>query len=214
MKNNTTRQTAAGSAWLKSRWQLFSAAFMGAAGIALAVASIWLADTTTTAQNQAQATLGAAQEALQNTQSDRSRLEGNLQLFGTLKQAHFSHAPDRLGILDTLETAGRDLRGKEVVWELGPQEKIRPLNDDKTGAAVAQLVRIPMKLSASRVHEEEWLGFLARLQNKGAGYYTTDSCLYEKSKVAVNDSMFAGLNVVCQLSWLYVVADDGTVKTP
>lgn len=214
MKSSAAPPTAAGSAWAQSRWQLLGATLMGVTAVALAATAIWLADTTAIEQNRAQATLSAAQEALQNTQSDRSRLEDNLQLFDTLKRSHFSHMPDRLGILDTLEAAGRDMRGKEVTWELGPQEKIKPLNDDKTGVAVAQLVRIPMKLSASRVHEQEWLGFLARLQNKGAGYYTTDACLYDKSKITVNDTPVVALNVACSLSWLYVVADTPAARTP
>jgi hypothetical protein len=214
MKAKTSRPPESGSVWLMSRSRLIGAALMCIAAAALVAGTHWLAKVTTLEQSQAQTTLKAAELALQNTQSDRARLEENLQLFGTLKQSRFARAPDRMAILETLELAGRDLRRKEVVWELAPQEKIRTINDDKTGSPVAQLVRVTMKLGASNVHEDEWLTLLAALQGKGGGYFTTDNCVYDKRTFSFAEAVMPSVYVACTLSWLYVMADPAAPRTP
>lgn len=174
---------------------------------ALVAGALWLAKESALAQSSAQADLQAAEQALQNTQSDRARLEENLQLFGKLRQARFVQAPDRLALLEALEAAAGELRQSTLAWELGPQETLKALNDDQTGAPVAQLVRVPMKLSTSGVHEQEWLALLARLQGRGAGTFTTDDCVYEKNIFSRGGASAPALGVVCHLSWLYVLAD-------
>lgn len=135
-------------------------------------------------------------------------------MFGKLKQSHFAYTPDRLAMLEALEAAARDLPKSTLVWELGAQEKIKPLNDDKTGEAVAHLVRVPMTLSVSAIHEQEWMSLLARLQGGGAGYFTTDSCDYEKKTFAAKDGSTPAVDVKCELSWLYVVAEGVVPKPP
>lgn len=214
MNAKTSRPPESGSVWRMSRARLIGAALMCIAAAALVAGTQWLAKITTLEQSQAQTTLQAAELALQNTQSDRARLEENLQLFGTLGQTRFARAPDRMAILEALELAGRDLRRKEVVWELAPQEKIKTLNDDKTGTPVAQLVRVTMKLGASNVHEDEWLTLLAALQGKGGGYFTTDSCVYDKGSFSFADAVMPAVAVTCTLSWLYVVPEPAAPKTP
>lgn len=171
-------------------------------------------DTVALEQRNAQATLSAAELALQNTQTDRARLEENLQLFVRLRQSGFVATPDRLRILETLENAAKNVRQSEINWDMGPQEKRRTLNDDITGGAVAQLVRIPLKLSAKGIHEEEWLALLANLQNAGAGYFAMDSCLYEKDVFAKSQISLPAINVVCNLSWLYVLPEPVAPITP
>lgn len=180
---------------------------MGAAAVALAGGAHWLAQRIAAEQNRAQAALTAANQSLENTQSDRARLEENLQMFDRLKQSRFAQAPDRLLMLEVLETSASDLGKRPLVWELGVQETVRPLNDDKSGEVVAQLVRVPMKLSASIVHEEEWLRLLGRLQGGGAGYFMPDSCVYEKKIIAGVGTSTSAVDVQCSLSWLYVAAD-------
>ncbi|MHB1201072.1 MAG: hypothetical protein ACYCZ6_16255, partial [Polaromonas sp.] len=180
---------------------------------ALAAGAVWLAQNGTLAQSSAQADLQAAEQALQSTQSDRARLEENLQLFDRLKQLRFVQVPDRLALLEALEAAADDLRQSTLTWELGPQETLKTLNDDQTGTPVAQLVRVPMKLSTSGVHEQEWLALLARLQRSGAGSFTTDDCVYEQKPFSKGGATVPALGVVCNLSWLYVVADAPQART-
>ena len=207
-------QTKPRSAWRIAFRPLIAAGVMCAVAGVLAGGASWLAKSITREQSQAQAELLAAEQALNNTQTDRARLEENLQMFGELKQSHFAEAPDRLGLLEALERAAKDFRQTAVEWELGPQEKLKTLNDDKTGGAVAQLMRVPMKLSADGVHEEEWFSLLARLQGSGAGYFTADSCVYERKTFTRAYTSVPAVNVLCGLSWLYVVAEDAAPKAP
>ncbi|MDD5323698.1 MAG: hypothetical protein PHR71_00035 [Polaromonas sp.] len=195
------------SPWRIASRSLIAAAALCIAAAALAAGAAWLARNGALEQGQAQADLQAAELALQNTQSDRARLEGNLQLFGKLRQARFVQAPDRLLLLEALEAAAGDLRQSPLTWELGAQETLKPLNDDKTGEAVAQLVRVPMKLGASGVHEQEWLALLARLQGSGAGSFTADDCVYSQKVFARGARSTPAVDVVCNLSWLYVLPD-------
>lgn len=195
------------SPWRIASRSLIVGAALGIAAAALAAGAHWLAKNSALEQGRAQADLQAAEQALQNTQSDRARLEENLLLFGKLKQARFVQAPDRLALLEALEAAAGNLRQSPLAWELGPQETLRPLNDDKTGEAVAQLVRVPMKLGADGVHEQEWLALLARLQGSGAGIFATDGCVYEQKTFTRGGTSAPALAVVCNLSWLYVVAN-------
>jgi hypothetical protein len=203
----------------RSIWQMAARPLMAGAAMCVVAAAIagganWLAQRVASEQGKAQAALDAANLSLQNTQSDRARLEENLQLFGKLKQFHFAHKPDRLAILEALESATSAFRKSTLVWELGPEEKLRPLTDDKTGEAVASLVRVPMKLSASGVHEEEWLNLLRQLQGTGAGYFTADSCAYLAKTFNAGERSAPAAEIQCKLSWLYAVAENTSTKPP
>ena len=165
-------------------------------------------------QQKSAAELAAAELALQNTQADRTRLEENLLVFERLKKAGFVNTPDRLRILEVLENGIKSMRRIAVTWEMAPQQNQKALNDDKTSALVAQLVSVPMKLSAEGIHEEEWLSMLAMLQDKGAGFYALNSCMYEKNLYAKNLISIPAINVSCNLSWLYVIAEAAPPKTP
>lgn len=202
------------SIWRMAAKRLVLGAIMLVVAIAIAGGASLLAQNSAREQSKAQAALNAANQSLQNTQSDRTRLEENLQMFGKLKQSRFAATPDRLAMLETLETASHDLRKSTLVWELGAQEKLKPLTDDKTGEAVAHLVRVPMKLSASAIHEEEWLRLLARLQGSGAGHFTPDNCVYDRRILVRLSASVPSVDVKCELSWLYVVAEGAPAKPP
>lgn len=202
------------SIWQMAARPLIAGAVMCIAAAAIAGGANLLAQRIAVAQGKAQAALDAANLSLENTQSDRARLEENLQMFGKLRQSRFAHPPDRLAILETLESAARDLQKSALTWELGIQENLRPLNDDKTGEAVAQLARVPMKLRASTVHEEEWLRLLSRLQGGNAGYFIPDSCVYERKPFVSGESKMSAVDVQCSLSWLYVLPATGAPKPP
>lgn len=203
----------------RSIWQMAAKPLIAGAAMCIAAAAIagganWLAQRVSLEQGKAQAALDAANRSLENTQSDRARLEENLQLFGKLKQFHFAHKPDRLAMLEALETATSAFRKSTLVWELGPEEKLKPLTDDKTGEAVARLVRVPMKLSAGGVHEEEWINLLRQLQGTGAGYFTVDSCSYLAKTFNAGERSAPAVEIQCNLSWLFVVAENASQKTP
>lgn len=200
--------------WRMAARPLVFGAVMCVAAAAIAGGASWLAGSIAQEAAQAQAALNAANQSLENTQSDRARLEENLQMFGKLKDSRFAHTPDRLAMLEALQAAAADLRRSTLVWELGAQEKLKPLTDDKGGEVVAQLVRVPMKLGANTIHEEEWLRLLSRLQGSGAGYFTLDTCVYER-KVLIKVGISApAVDVKCSLSWLYVVAEGAAPKAP
>jgi hypothetical protein len=165
-------------------------------------------------QQNSAAELAAADLALQNTQADRTRLEENLQVFQRLKKAGFVQTPDRLRILEVLENAIKSMRRTVITWEMSPQQNQKTLSDDKAGTQVAQLVGVPMKISAEGVHEEEWLTMLAMLQDKGAGFYAINSCAYDKNTYSKNQTSIPAINVSCNLSWLYVIADEAPPKSP
>ena len=202
------------SAWRMAARPLVLGALMCIVAVGIAGGASWLAENIALEKRKAQAALDAANLSLQNTQSDRARLEENLQMFGKLQQSRFVQAPDRLAMLEALETSARDLRKNTLAWELGAQEKIKPLTDDKTGGTVAQLVRVPMKLSASGIHEEEWISLLARLYRGGAGYFTADSCTYVAKAFNAGDKSGAAVDAQCNLSWLYVVREGAAPKAP
>ena len=202
------------SIWRMAARPLVLGAIMLAMAAVIAGGASWLAQNVALEQAKAQAALDAANQSLQNTQSDRARLEENLQMFGKLKQSRFAAAPERLVMLETLEAASQDMRKSTLVWELGAQEKLKPLADDKSGETVAQLVRVPMKLSASAIHEEEWLRLLARLQGSGAGHFTSDNCVYDQRILIRLSASVPSVDVKCELSWLYVVAEGAPPKPP
>jgi hypothetical protein len=202
------------SIWQMAARPLFWSALMCVAAAALAGGANWLAQRIALEQGKAQAALDAASLSLENTQADRARLEENLQLFGKLKQSRFAHTPDRLAMLEALESAARDLQKADLLWELGVQEKLKPFVDDKSGETVANLVRVPMKLSINTVHEEEWNTVLARLQGSSGGYFTTDSCIYERRTFTRAGTSTPAVDVKCELSWLYVVAENAAPRVP
>jgi hypothetical protein len=199
------------SVWRMALMPLMGGVLMCAVAATLAVGVSWLADNTASEQSKAQAALLAAQQSLQNTQLDMARLEDNLQTYDKLKQSRFLGVPDRLSLLEALEAAAKESRQSAFDWELGPQEKMKVLIDTKTGAAVAQLVRIPMKLTANGIHEEEWLQLLVRLQASGAGSFVTNTCAYDPDSYSTARGAAPAVKVACDLSWLYVVAE-GTKK--
>lgn len=202
------------SIWQMAARPLIWGAVMCVVAVAIAGGANWLAQRVALEQRQAQAALDAANLSLENTQSDRARLEENLQLFGKLRQSRFAHAPDRLAMVEALGVAASHMGKTPLLWELGAQQQLKPLNDDKTGEAVAHLVRVPMKLSASGIHEEEWLLLLALLNGRSAGYFTTDSCVYDAKPVVLSGRSGPAIDARCELSWLYVVADGPAPKPP
>jgi len=195
------------SVWRMALLPLIGGVLMCAAAATLVAGVTWLADSTTREQSQAQAALQVAEQALKNTQLDMARLEDNLQTYDKLKQSGFLGVQDRLGLLEALENAAKALRQSSVEWELGPEEKMQVLIDSQTGEKVSQLMRIPMKLTASGIHEEEWLQLLARLQASGAGSFVTNTCVYEPSSYSTARTAAPAVKVACDLSWLYVVAE-------
>ena len=198
------------SVWRMALMPVLGGVLMCAVAATLVVGVTWLADNTANEQSQAQTALTAAERALKKTQLDMARLEVNLQTYDKLKQSGFLGVQDRLGLLEALEDAAKALRQSSVEWELGPEEKMQVLIDSQTGEKVAQLIRIRMKLTASGIHEEEWLQLLARLQTSGAGSFVTNSCVYEAasySNARSDRSAAPAVKVACDLSWLYVVAE-------
>lgn len=197
-----------------------SARPVGLAAIAcvLAAGGFWwatqLAKDASTEERKAKAAMVAAQLALKNTQADRQRLEENLVLFDKLKQTSFVQVPDRLRILEALEAATKALPQIAVEWELSPQEDIKPLVDDKTSAPVGTLVRVPMRIRAQAIHEEEWLNLLRRLKNGKAGYFVTGECTYDKSSLSRAQFSVPASNASCNLSWLYAVPIAPVAKPP
>ena len=205
------------SAWRMALIPLMASVLLCAVAATVAGGVAWLADNTTKEQSQAQASLLTAQQTLKNTQTDLTRLEDNLQMYDKLKQSGFLGVQDRLNLLEALEDAAKELRPSPVEWELGPQEKMKVLIDSKTGEAVSQLMRIPMKLSASGIHEEEWLQLLSRLQASGAGSFVTTTCVYDRrafSSANTASTTTPAVSVSCDLSWLYVVAEGAKPKAP
>lgn len=202
------------SIWQMAAKPLMAGAAMCVAAVVIAGGAHWMAQQISREQGNAQAALAAANQSLENTQLDRARLEENLQMFSKLKQIRFAHKPDRLAMLEALESATSAFQKSKLIWELGPEENLKPLNDDKTGEAVARLVRVPMKLSASGVHEEEWLNLLRQLQGTGAGYFTADSCSYLAKTFIANERSAPAVEIQCNLSWLFVVAENAAPKPP
>lgn len=206
--------TKPSSAWKQATKGLLIGAAMCVVAVAIALAANYWARGVAAEQIQSQAAMQAASQALQNTQTDRTRLEENLQVFRTLKMSRFAKSPDRLRLIEALESAGRNLQQSTVEWSLAPQETLKTLNDDATGTPVAKLVRVPMRLSARGIHEEEWLDLLTRLPGSDIGYFTTDDCTYDRRTFAVGSTTVPALDVECNLSWLYVVPEVATAKTP
>ena len=186
---------------------LMGGVLMCAVAATLVVAVTWLANNTASQQSQAQSALLTAEQALKNTQLDMARLGDNLQIYDKLKQSGFLGVQDRLGLLEALEDAAKELRQSAVEWELCPEEKMQVLIDNQTGKTVSQLMRIPMKLTARGIHEEEWLHLLARLQTSGAGSFVTNTCVYEPQSYSNDRGAVPAVKVACDLSWLYVVAE-------
>jgi len=203
-------QPAVRSAWRRAFRPLMGGVLMCAVAATVATGVTWLADNTASQQSQAQSALRVAEQTLRNTQLDMVRLEDNLHTYDTLKKAGFLGSPDRLSLLEALESAAKELHQSAFEWELGPQERIHVLIDTKTGAAVAQLVRISMKLTASGVHEEEWLQLLARLQANGVGLFVSNTCVYQPQSYSTDRRAVPAVKVACDLSWLYVVAEGTT----
>lgn len=195
------------SVWRMALMPLMGGVLMCAVAATVAGGVAWLADSIANDQRQAQAALLAAEQTLKNTQLDMARLEDNLQTYDKLKQSGFLGVTDRLSLLEALEDAAKELHQSAFEWELGPQETMKVLIDNQTGLAVSQLMRIPMKLTASGIHEEEWLQLLARLQASGAGSFVTNTCVYEPSSYSAARAAAPAVKVACDLSWLYVVAE-------
>ncbi|MFN3570521.1 MAG: hypothetical protein ACK4VX_09615, partial [Polaromonas sp.] len=111
------------SIWQMAARPLLWSALMCVVAAAIAGGANWMAQRVAVEQGKAQAALNAANLSLENTQSDRARLEENLQMFGKLKQSRFAHAPDRLVMLEALGVAARHLGKTPLLWELGAQQK-------------------------------------------------------------------------------------------
>ena len=200
--------------WRLATNALVATALMLVAAIALVFAARWFDQETSNEEKKAKAALQASHLSLTNTQSDRERLEKNLLLFSELKKNNFTANPDRLRLVEALQLAAQSVPYTAVEWEIKPDEKLKTLIDDKTSTPVAQLMRVPIKLTAFTVHEAEWLTFLSQLQSSAIGYLSADSCAYDKKDINVDKGTIPSLDVVCRLSLLYTSALEKSPKAP
>lgn len=190
---------------LRLAWRpLGLAALLLAAAAALAWRVQLREETARAALVSATARQQAAAAGLAEAQDARSRLEANLRQFEQLERSGFVGMPDRVGLLESLEQAGRLFASAPLRWTLGSSEPLERLADAQTGTPVAQLGAIPMQLESDQLHEEEWLALLARLRASASGQPRVQSCSWERTSGSLGAPRAAGVRGRCELLWLHV----------
>ena len=174
------------------------------AAAALAWGVEWRGEAARAALATASARAEKAAAGLAEAQDARARLEANLRQFEQLKRTGFVGLPDRVGLLESLEQAGRQFASAPLRWTLGSSEPLERIDDPQAGTPVAQLSAIPMQIESDLLHEQEWLALLSRLRARTSGQPRVQSCSWERSVHALATASVAGLRGRCELLWLHV----------
>jgi hypothetical protein len=148
-------------------------------------------------KEQARAELAEAQDA-------RLRLEANLRQYEALRASGFVGVPDRVALLEALESAARDLVAVPLRWEMDAGQVVETINDPKHGQPLAQVNVVPMRLQADHVHETEWLALLARLRQSPRGQLRVEGCGFELSPLRRDLIEVAAVRAECALAWVYL----------
>jgi hypothetical protein len=154
-------------------------------------------------QQVAQTRLQRASAELAEAEEARVRLEANLREFETLSQSGFVGAPDRVGLIEALDQASRAVQGANLRWSIGPPRLIESVTDLKSGASVAEIQSIPMRLEADSVHEREWLDLLARLNNARKAQLRVQSCEWGASSLPYGPGTVSVMRSLCDVLWIH-----------
>ena len=165
-------------------------------------------------QQVAQTRLQRASAELAEAEEARVRLEANLREFETLSQSGFVGAPDRVGLIEALDQASRAVPGANLRWSIGPPRLIESVTDLKSGASVAEIQSIPMRLEADSVHEREWLDLLARLNNTRKSQLRVQSCEWGASSLPYGPGTVSVMRSLCDVLWIHAQPPVPTDKPP
>jgi hypothetical protein len=154
-------------------------------------------------QQVAQGSLQRASADLAQAEEARVRLEANLREFEALSQSGFVGAPDRVGLIEALDQASRAVPGGNLRWSISPPRLIESVTDLKSGASVAEIQSIPMRLEADSVHEREWLDLLARLNNARKSQLRVQSCEWGASSLPYGPGTVSVMRSLCDVLWIH-----------
>lgn len=197
-------------AWRMASLPLVASAAMLVLAALLVAAGLWWGDEARRGYQASAARLAASREGLRSSQDARAKLETNLARFEELTAGKFVGVPDRLALLEALERAAASWPSGRLRWEIGAQQPLRKLTDQASGSALAEVRIIPMKLSASNVHEVEWLDFIHALERQHAGYFRVQACELRKTSFTFLRAVVPAVNASCSLSWVFVVPENGS----
>ena len=110
--------------------------------------------------------------------------------------------------------ASRAVPGANLRWSIGPPRLIESVTDLKSGASVAEIQSIPMRLEADSVHEREWLDLLARLNNARKAQLRVQSCEWGASSLPYGPGTVSVMRSLCDVLWIHAQPPVPTDKPP
>jgi len=99
--------------------------------------------------------------------------------------------------------ASPSVPGANLRWSIGPPRLIESVTDLKSGASVAEIQSIPMRLEADSVHEREWLDLLARLNNTRKSQLRVQSCEWGASSLPYGPGTVSVMRSLCDVLWIH-----------
>lgn len=168
-------------------------------------------------QQNAQADLAQAAAELAEAEQARDRLEANLREFEALQRVGFVREPDRVALLERLESSLEGMRHASLRWTLEPSVLLQQMTD-ATGQPIARRALLPMRLEAAHLHEMEWLTLLKRLQAPAPSRVRTQACTWGPLPYSLGSEDIKGMSGRCELLWFYVQPEgtsaEGTPRSP
>lgn len=149
--------------------------------------------------------LEQARTELASVQGARARLEANLRRYEALRASGFVGAPDRVGLLESLEQSARTLPDVALRWELAADQPGAAFQDSASGQPLAQVQVVPMQLAADHVHEAEWLDLLARLRQSARGQARVEQCELRHNPYIAGVRELPSVRAACSVAWVYMV---------
>lgn len=171
-----------------------------AAGLTAVGGTYWLNYAASQADQQIEATLGAAQETLANAENEQAELQANLARYRDLVDRSIIGNEKRLNWHETLEEERKRLPMAGVVFILAPQTA---MNADAAGNTVEEGLfkrrRSTMKLAAAFERETVFVDFLEAATRKAHALPIVRTCRLIRAQQ--QEQFSAGIMGGCIIDW-------------
>ncbi len=147
-----------------------------------------------------QAQLREARLRLQTSGDQKAVIVRYLDDYRRLQQLGFIDEEQRINWLDGLRLSNQQLRLFGVDYEIGTQQPYPYASELNPGQLA--LFQSVMKVHLSLLHEADLQHFLGILSQQGAGVFSVNECLLERSEAPDGIRYQPNLRANCELAWI------------
>lgn len=149
---------------------------------------------------QQQVRLRDARIQLNKSGEEKATIVQYLDQYQTLQQFGFVGDEQRINWLDGLRLANQQTRLFDVDYQIGAQQPYPYAAELDPGQLT--LFQSVMKINLKLLHEDDLMRFLRTLAQQGAGMFSVNQCVMERTEAGDNLRNQPNVRAECELAWI------------